>query len=74
MIQIVDQDGNVIREGMAVVSGGDVWIVGGICSARVNGFVRLDRRRPDGRLECRLLGRRRWRCIHVIGFQHPPLV
>lgn len=74
MKEIIDQDGNVIREGMTVVSGGDVWVVGAICPARVNAFIRLDRRRSDGRLEGRILGRRRWRCIHVIGFTVPPVL
>lgn len=59
--ELREQDGNVIREGMTVVSGGDVWVVGAICPARVNAFIRLDRCRSDGRLEGRILGRRRWR-------------
>lgn len=66
-MKVTDADGNEIARGMAVVSGGDSWVVGYASPA----MIRLDRLRPDGRNESRMLGRRCWYCIHVIGFTLP---
>ena len=66
MKEIIDQDGNVIRKGMAVVSGGKTYVVGSIHGD----MIRLDR--DDGLYGySRLLGRRHLRLIHVIGYQIP---
>ena len=66
MIEIIDQDGNVIRKGMAVVSGGKTYVVGSIHYS----MIRLDRH--DGiYARSRLIGRRQLRLIHVIGYQLP---
>lgn len=64
--EILDPDGNIIRKGMMVVSGGDTWVVG--C---VGMLSRLDRVLPDGKRESRLIGRKRLRLVHVVGFQVP---
>lgn len=63
----IDNDGNVIREGMAVISGGDRWVVG-YASRQL---VRLDRRLVDGRKESRLIGQKRLCCIHILGWREP---
>lgn len=66
MKEIIDQDGNVIRKGMAVVSGGQAYVVGSIH----RDFIRLDRQ-DEFYGYSRMLGRRRWCLIHVIGYQLP---
>lgn len=63
----IDRDGNVIRKGMSVVSGGDTWVVG-FASPRI---VRLDRHMPSGCAQSRVLGLSRLCCIHIIGFTSP---
>jgi hypothetical protein len=66
MNEIIDADGNVIRKGMAVVSGGEIWVVGSI---HYN-MIRLDN--GDGPyFRSRLIGRRKMRMIHIIGYQIP---
>jgi hypothetical protein len=72
MKEIIDQDGNVIRKGMAVVSGGRTYVVGAIHPK----FIRLDRRggpEDDCLRMSRVLGRRFSWLIHVIGYQIPPV-
>lgn len=59
----IDNDGNIIRKGMTVISGGDKWIVG--YASRI--LTRLDRTLPDGREESRFVGKKRLCCVHVIG-------
>jgi hypothetical protein len=72
--ETTDRDGNVLRRGMAVVSGGDVWVIAHV-SPRLGQFgAVLDRIRPDGRGERRFIGRRRIYCVHVIGYQIPQVV
>jgi len=61
----IDHDGNVIRKGMTVVSGGEVWVVG----SAGRKYVRLDRKSGiDGCPWSRLVGYKRLSCVHVIGF------
>jgi hypothetical protein len=67
MNSCIDSDGNVIRKGMSVVSGGDIWVVGSV-SPRL---IRLDRHTRQHCAESRAVGRNRFCCVHVIGFQSP---
>jgi hypothetical protein len=70
MSKATDSDGNVIEKGMAVVSGGDRWVVG-YADPRM---VRLDRIVRDRVKECRLVGRRRFSCVHILGWEVPLVV
>ncbi len=73
--EIHDQDGNVIRRGMAVVSEGETYVVNRVSNVRGNWAVILDRPRPDGTLAMRcLIGRRRLYLVHVIGYQIPQVL
>jgi hypothetical protein len=62
--EVTDPDGNIIRQGMLVVSGGETWVVGAVTPY----LIRLDQPGVS-----RLLGRARFRLCHVIGFQHPTI-
>lgn len=61
----IDNDGNVIREGMMVTSDSDYWVVG----FASRWIVRLDRVNKRGKKmrESRFIGRRRLCCIHILG-------
>ncbi len=64
----IDRDGNVIRKGMSVVSGGETWVVG---YASKN-YVRIDRPMTTvSGVQSRLVGRKKLSCIHLIGFTAP---
>ncbi len=71
----IDRDGNVIRKGMSVVSGRDIWIVGSVTPR----LIRLDRIYPTIKGQCRViesryLGHRRFYCLHIIGFIYPTII
>ena len=63
MKEVIDRDGNVLKKGMSVVSGGDYWIIGYASRS----LCRLDRKTLDNRMESRIVGRKRFCCIHIIG-------
>jgi len=67
MNEIIDKDGNVLRMGMAVVCQSEIWVIGSIDKK----LLRLDRRTLDGRKESIFAGHRRWRQIHILGYQLP---
>ena len=60
--EVTDQDGNVIRRGMSVVSDGETWVVG----YADRHLIRLDQPKCS-----RFLGRRRFFLCHIIGFKTP---
>jgi hypothetical protein len=62
-----DRDGFEIRKGTLAISGGDTWVVG----YASRGLTRLDRIRPDGSKEFRIIGRNRHCCIHPTGIPAP---
>ena len=65
----IDSDGNTITEGMTVSSDGDTWVVGYASPI----MIRLDRRSLSGNKECRIVGRKRFCCIHIIGWRSPQI-
>lgn len=68
--EAIDPDGNVIREGMTIVCHRQIWTVTHI--DKFSGMlVVADRIREDGRKARLIVGRKRLRLIHVIGFQSP---
>jgi hypothetical protein len=70
--ETIDPDGNVIREGMTIVCQGEVWTVSLICSDNGHCTMIVADRVLKGGMKCRLIvGRKRLRLIHVIGFQSP---
>lgn len=54
---------------MAVMSGGDEWVVGYASDI----LIRLDRIADigHGRKECLIIGKKRFCCIHILGWQVP---
>lgn len=62
-----DRDGNDLRRGTLAISGGDTWVIGSVGPR----FIRLDRRLPNRLLESRLIGRKRFCCIHPTGIPAP---
>lgn len=54
---ITDRDGNVIRRGMSVVSGGDSWIVGSVSPHLIRLDRRVDSEMPYKVRESRFVGR-----------------
>jgi hypothetical protein len=70
MNEAIDPDGNVIREGMMIVCHRQIWTVTHI--DKFGGMlVVADRIREDGRKARLIVGRKRLRAVHVIGFQSP---
>jgi hypothetical protein len=73
MREIIDLDGNVIRPGMTIVCFREVWIVASVAGRGRHQIMVADRIMENGR-KCRLIvGRKRLRCVSIIGFQAPKI-